>query len=127
MAQPITILICDDLIDGSRVTATARSLGYEMRQVRTLDQAIQLAEGHDITCVLIDLQTCPDVGLAIDRFSTVPRLPRMVGYGPHVAAELLRKAREAGCDPVLPRSKFFDELDEHLKNWLGEAENSSEP
>jgi hypothetical protein len=45
-------------------------------------------------------------------------MPRVVGYGSHVEAELLRAAREAGCDPVLPRSKFVKDLDRDLTGWL---------
>ena len=31
----------------------------------------------------------------------------------------LRAAREAGCDLVLPRSKFVEELPRALPGWLG--------
>ena len=33
-------------------------------------------------------------------------MPRVMGYGSHVEKELLQAARDAGCDPVLPRSQF---------------------
>ena len=32
---------------------------------------------------------------------------RVIAFGSHVDAELLAAARAAGCDEVLPRSKFF--------------------
>jgi hypothetical protein len=32
---------------------------------------------------------------------------RVIGFGSHVDAELLAAAGAAGCDNVLPRSKFF--------------------
>jgi hypothetical protein len=31
----------------------------------------------------------------------------VVGFGPHVDADLLARAEAAGCDRVLPRSRFF--------------------
>ena len=34
----------------------------------------------------------------------------VVGFAPHVDAELLAAARAAGCDEVLPRSRFFATL-----------------
>ena len=46
-------------------------------------------------------------------------MPRVVAYGSHVETETLRKAREAGCDPVLPRSKFVEELPAKLREWIG--------
>ena len=45
-------------------------------------------------------------------------MPRLVAYGSHVDAEALRAARAAGCDPVLPRSKFVDDLPAALPGWL---------
>ena len=32
---------------------------------------------------------------------------RVIAFGSHVDAELLAAARAAGCDDVLPRSRFF--------------------
>jgi DNA-binding NarL/FixJ family response regulator len=32
---------------------------------------------------------------------------RVIAFGSHVDADLLAAARAAGCDDVLPRSKFF--------------------
>ncbi len=36
--------------------------------------------------------------------------PTVVAFGSHVAAELLRRARAAGADHVMPRSQFTQEL-----------------
>ena len=47
-----------------------------------------------------------------------PAMPRVTAYGSHVEAEVLRAAREAGCDLVLPRSKFVKELDGQIAAWL---------
>ena len=44
--------------------------------------------------------------------------PRVVAYGSHVDTASLQAARTAGCDPVLPRSKFVKELELGLKEWL---------
>jgi hypothetical protein len=41
-----------------------------------------------------------------------------VAYGPHVHAAALRAAREADCDPVLPRSKFVEDLPRALPAWM---------
>jgi hypothetical protein len=42
----------------------------------------------------------------------------VVAYGSHVDTATLRAAREAGCDVVLPRSKFVEELPTALPTWL---------
>ncbi len=49
---------------------------------------------------------------------TCPARPRVVAYGSHVDAAGLRAAREAGCDLVLPRSKFVEDLPKELPSWL---------
>ena len=46
--------------------------------------------------------------------------PRVVAYGSHVDTAGLRAAREAGCDPVLPRSKFVEDLATALPTWMAE-------
>jgi hypothetical protein len=45
-------------------------------------------------------------------------MPRTVGFAPHVAADLLKAAREAGVDRVMPRSQFAKQLEGGLKDWL---------
>jgi hypothetical protein len=50
----------------------------------------------------------------------------VVAYGSHVDTERLRAARSAGCDPVLPRSKFVEELPKALPQWLLVAPPSTE-
>jgi hypothetical protein len=45
-------------------------------------------------------------------------MPRIVAYGSHVDTAGLRKAREAGCDLVWPRSKFVAELPGALQAWF---------
>ncbi len=41
--------------------------------------------------------------------------PRTIGFGSHVDRELLDAARAAGCQEVLPRSRFFAHLEELLR------------
>ena len=41
----------------------------------------------------------------------------MIAFGSHVDAERLKAARRAGCDVVMPRSQFSDEVEEKLKEW----------
>ena len=48
---------------------------------------------------------------ALDAVSTVAA--PVVGFGSHVDDELLAAARAAGCDEVLPRSRFFRQLERY--------------
>jgi len=45
-------------------------------------------------------------------------VPRVVAYGSHVDAAGLKAARDAGCDVVLPRSAFVEQLPVKLREWM---------
>ena len=116
------LLLSDDLIFTSRITGTARDLGLAVRPARSAEALVELARQHPPRCVLVDLgHPGLDLGDLLRRLGEAcPALPRVVAYGSHVDTATLRAARAAGCDPVLPRSKFVEELPRALPDWLGE-------
>src|SRR5262245_21730351 len=120
---PTGLLLCDDLIFTSKVTGTAKALGLVVQAVRTPMAVIEAARNIAPTCVIVDLDLAGlDVsGLIHQLAEACPTTTRVVGYGSHVEAARLRAAREAGCDPVWPRSKFVEELPQALPQWLGVA------
>jgi DNA-binding NarL/FixJ family response regulator len=114
------LLLSDDLIFSSRITGTARDLGLTVKPARTLDSLYALAQQETPSCVIVDLS---HPGLKITDLihhlaSTCSPTPRVVAYGSHVDAASLRAAREAGCDLVLPRSRFVEDLPRSLPEWL---------
>jgi len=118
--RPPGLLLSDDLIFASRITGTARSLGYEVKTSRTADGFLELARQQPPRGVILDL-ACP--GLAPEALlegwrAACPVMPRVVAYGSHVDTDTLRAARAAGCDPVLPRSKFVEDMPRELPAWL---------
>ena len=48
-------------------------------------------------------------------------MPFVVAYGPHMNAPVLKEARAAGCDVVMPRSQFVEELGTSLPEWFSQA------
>jgi CheY-like chemotaxis protein len=122
--MPQGLLLSDDLIFASRISGTARALGLEVRQARTAEALVELAGREAPHGVLIDLGF-PKLELPelLRRLAEAcPARPRVVAYGSHVDAAGLRAAREAGCDLVLPRSKFVEDLPRELPAWLGARE-----
>jgi CheY-like chemotaxis protein len=119
-SMPSGLLLSDDLLFASRITGEARALGLTVTSARSLDQLLALAAAETPACVLLDL-AFPGLDLA-ELFrqlgETGDPTPRVVAYGSHVDTESLRAARSAGCDPVLPRSKFVEELPRALPEWL---------
>lgn len=123
-AETPCLVLCDDLIFSSRITGTGEALGLPARVARTPAQLEQLARAQPPACVIVDLH-CP----GLDITALVPRLregrgamPFIVGYGSHVDVATLRRAREAGCDLVLPRSQFVEDLPRELPRWCSRAE-----
>ena len=53
--------------------------------------------------------------------AALPHRPRVVAYASHVDTASLKAACDAGCDVVLPRSKFVADLPTALPEWLAPA------
>lgn len=109
------VLLCDDLLFGSKVTTTGRAHGIPVAVART--PAAAVAKAADAGCVIVDLHLDGlDVGkLVADLRAT--RTVRVIGFGSHVDVETLKAARRAGCDLVMPRSQFNSELETKLAEW----------
>jgi CheY-like chemotaxis protein len=123
------LLLCEDLIFTSRITGEARALGLMVKPARSVDQFLTFAQQETPSCVLIDLGfpglILTDLLRRLGERCSPP--PRVTAYGSHVDAEGLRAARAAGCDPVLPRSKFIEELPRALPEWLAGVPTRREP
>jgi len=113
------LLLSDDLLFTSRITGTARDLELTMKTARTPAMLEALAREHVPPCVLLDLS---HPGLVIEdmvrTLKTAAPAVFLVAYGSHVDTATLRAAREAGCDVVLPRSRFVEELPQQLPAWF---------
>ncbi len=115
MDQTIVALVTD-LIFATKIASTARSLGVEVANVRTLDQLTErLSCNHD-ALVLIDLEA-PDLDPihAIELCKQSEHQPRTIAFGSHVRTDLLGAARRAGADEVLARSGFVGRLPSMLQ------------
>jgi CheY-like chemotaxis protein len=115
----IGYLLADDLMFTSKITGTARAQGLELSACRTPADLLRRAGEKPPACVLLDLHMN---GLVIEKLLAELKKtghPFVVGYGSHVQADVLRQARAAGCDLVLPRSQFVAELEGSLSTWFG--------
>jgi CheY-like chemotaxis protein len=126
---PLGLLLSDDLIFTSRITGTARAQGLTVRAARSVEELGALARQQAPTGVLVDLGNPGlDVPDLIARLkASCPVMPRVVAYGSHVDAAGLRAARAAGCDIVLPRSAFVEQLPIALAEWLSTEAQGKRP
>ena len=109
----------DDLFFRTKVQETARKLNVKVEFVETekdvLDR-IEAGEDHP-SLIIFDLNNAGAKPL-----STIPKLKSklkkatsIVGFVSHVQGDLKVKALEAGCDAVMPRSAFSQNLPQLLR------------
>jgi CheY-like chemotaxis protein len=124
----VGLLLSDDLMFTSRITATARQLGLDILSAGAQAGLERLAERQAPRCVILDLANPGlDVKALLQKLHEAsPAPPFVVAYGSHVDTATLRAARAAGCDLVLPRSKFVEELPRALPDWFAARQPSGE-
>lgn len=122
--SPSLIALGDDLIFRSRIEASAQALGLEFRSARDQSALLRMLDEAPARCLILDLAN-PGLQL-VELMERIKQLgasaPRVVAYGSHIHADVLHSAREAGCDSVLPRSKFVEDLEKILAAWTATGE-----
>lgn len=116
----VGILCTHDLMFYSQVTGAARSLGKNIISVRSVDDLLTRLAESPAKCLFLDLML---PGLEVDR--DIPRIRDacvaglvIVAYGPHVQVARLEQAEAAGCDAVMPRSRFSSSLNALIEQYL---------
>lgn len=108
MAQVLAFI--DDIFFQSKLIETAKQLGVEVRTCATpdaLDSAIAEATPN---LVVIDLNAHANSLDAVGRVQASGREIPLIGFLSHVQRDLAERARAAGCNEVMPRSKFTQNL-----------------
>jgi hypothetical protein len=118
----------DDLFFTSKIQETAKKLGVKIGFVKTIEELSQKIEenGGDAPALIIfDLN-----GNTTKPLVTIPKLKSkfkkqtsILGFVSHLQGELKVKASEVGCDTVMPRSAFSQNLPNLLRRY---AESESE-
>ena len=120
--EPAGLLLSRDLIFTSKVTGTARELGHRVLVAGNTALASAMIAQWRPCVVFVDLAAGDLVSVpALMAFKAQagPATP-FVAFGSHVDTEALAAARAAGCDPVLPRSRFTAELPELIRHYFGD-------
>lgn len=110
------LILCDDLMFTSKVTATARAQGIPAGIARTPAEAVR--KGAAAGCVIVDLHLpALDLPALLTDLRAGGWAGRVIGFGSHVDVATLKAARDAGCDQVMPRSQFTKQLEAQLAEW----------
>lgn len=119
------LYLASDLVWATKIKTMAEDLGVPARPVRTLEMLEARLADSPVTAFIADLEK-PEEALAMLARLRAPRAEagpgagekeraiRTLAFGPHVAKDLMQRAREAGADEVLPRGAF----DHHLADIL---------
>ena len=119
--NPPVVAYLTDLIFATKLSSTGSSLRVGVTIVRTPSQLWDQLQAGGVRLVLIDLSAEGDPLDAIRRSWGDAASPRIVAFGPHVEADLLAAAREAGASEVLARSAFSKRLPALLQQAGNEA------
>jgi hypothetical protein len=104
-----TIALVRDLMFSSRITATARAAGREVKVVR---EPGKLSAAQTAELLIVDLNLEGAIEAAITWKAATGG--QVVGFVAHVDAQTIQRARDAGIDRVMARGEFVRVLPELL-------------
>ena len=103
------VALMDDLFFQMKVAETAKHVGVELKVATNGDALLALLEPAP-KLVIVDLNARSQPIQAIERVRAGKNAVRMVAFLSHVQTDLAAQARAAGCDEVMPRSSFTQDL-----------------
>ena len=127
-AAPRIFGFVDDLFFQAKIQETARKLNVKLEFVKSEQDffdRVKLNGEEKPSLVIVDLNSS-----SVKPLSLVPKLKSklkktsVIGFLSHVQGDLKQKAHEVGCDMVLPRSAFSQNLPNLLRRH-GAAEETA--
>ena len=103
----------EDLLFRSKISETAERLGVEAAFPRNPEKLLDALRSSPPDLLVVDLNSArfkPLELLRAVKSDGALRGVRTVGFLSHVQADLALAAREAGCDRVMARSAFVENL-----------------
>jgi CheY-like chemotaxis protein len=114
------IAVMDDLFFSSKIREAAKPLGLNIEFIKNTDGLIEKLESQKPSLLIFDLNSkaCNPTETIknLKSFPVLKDIP-ILGYLSHVQTELKEEADKAGCDIVIPRSKFSKDLKEILTRY----------
>lgn len=114
------LAVVDDLFFVSKLQETARQVGAPLVTVRAEDFRLEAVRQQQPALAIFDLNTTTANAVELIRQlkadAELARVP-VLGFFSHVQVELQEAAQEAGCEQVLPRSKFTATLPALLRQY----------
>jgi DNA-binding NarL/FixJ family response regulator len=112
------VALIDDLFFVAKVHETAKHTGVTLETAATGEQLLKTAAASPNALVVVDLNARQGALEAIERLCAAngPGNPRrVIAFLSHVQTDVAERARKAGCQNVMPRSRFTQDLAEILR------------
>ena len=103
------VALMDDLFFQMKIAETAKHLGLEFK-VATNAEALMGLLNPAPKLLIVDLNARSQPLAAIQRLRAEKNGVRIIAFLSHVQRELAEQAQAAGCDEVMPRSSFTQNL-----------------
>jgi CheY-like chemotaxis protein len=103
------VALMDDLFFQMKVAETAKHLGLELKVATNGDALLELLEPTP-KLVIVDLNSRSQPLTAIERVRAAQKDLKVIGFLSHVQRDLATQAQAAGCNEVMPRSAFTQNL-----------------
>jgi PleD family two-component response regulator len=117
-SKPIFVFV-DDLFFMAKIQETARKLNVKVHFVKTDKEVLDsVAAGEEKpSLIIIDLNhhTVKPLTIIPKLKSKFKKETNIIGFLSHLQGELKMKAHDVGCDMVLPRSAFSQNLPQLLR------------
>ena len=106
------IVLIDDLFFQAKLHETAKLTGVTLETVMTGEQLVKSAQANPSALIIVDLNARQGALEAIEKLgaNTAGNPRHMIAFLSHVQTDLAERARAAGCQDVMPRSKFTQNL-----------------
>lgn len=111
-AEPQILVLCADLLFGSQIHGAIQRAGRIGRTCLSQKTCLQLAPTLPPGGWIVVNVEQPELDLAALRVAA-PQA-KLLAFGPHVHADLLRAAQDAGCDYVWTRGQMASQFEQLL-------------
>jgi CheY-like chemotaxis protein len=113
MSAKKVLALVDDLFFAAKIGSTAKNLGVTMDFAKSREEVLAKLELEKPGLIILDLNA--SAGQPIETIHALKSDPRFadiptLGFLSHVQIDLKERALQAGCDSVLPRSAFSQNL-----------------
>lgn len=104
------VALVDDVFFQAKLFETARQVGVTLKAVASGDALLAETQQGAPRLVIVDLNARQGPLEAIEHLRATGNQAPVIAFLSHVQTELAERARAAGCQQVMPRSKFSQDL-----------------